>query len=132
MRRLLVLLAFAAAPVAVAQTAAPAGAAVSSDTLAARAARAEAFFFDGKTADLRALADSAMAAAMTDEMHQTILGQLLGLGGASATGEWTTTEIQGLMAYRRAYTVGPVSAVFVVVFNAEGRIAGLSIQPAEG
>ena len=126
-----------AAPVALAQTPAPATApamadTVASDTLSARAARAEAFFFGGKSADLRALSDSAFAAAITDEAHQAFLGQILGMGGADASGEWAATTMQGMKAYRRPYTISGQDAMFVVVFNAEGKIAGLALAPAEG
>lgn len=133
--RFLSLAAFAlAAPVAFAQSpAAPMAPAVadtvSSDTLSARAVRAEAFFFGGKSADLRALSDSAFAAAITDEAHQGFLGQILGMGGADASGAWTATTMQGMKAYRRPYTLAGQDALFVVVFNPEGKIAGLALAP---
>jgi hypothetical protein len=137
MRRLLLLASLAvAAPVALAQTpvAVPAtpAAAVSSDTLAARAGRAEGFFFGGNSASLRALSDSTFSAALTDEAHQGFLLQLMGMGGATANGEWTAAEMQGMQAYRRPYTLAGMNALFVVVFNAEGKIAGLALTPAEG
>lgn len=102
---------------------------VSSDTLAARSIRAEAFFFDGKSAELRALADSEFSAMLTDEAHSAFLMQIMTLGGADATGEWEALEFQGMKAYRRPYTLAGMAARFVVVFNADGQIAGLALAP---
>ena len=102
---------------------------VSSDTLAARSIRAEAFFFDGKSAELRALADSAFSAMLTDEAHSAFLMQIMNFGGAGASGAWEAVEVQGMKAYRRPYTLAGMAARFVVVFNADGQIAGLALAP---
>lgn len=102
---------------------------VSSDTLVARSVRAEALFFGGKSAELRAMADSAFAAMLTDEGHAAVVEQLLTLGGADAVGDWTPFEVEGMKAYRRPYTVAGTPARFVVVFDADGKIAGLVLAP---
>lgn len=134
MRRLLLLSAVALAPVAVhAQTAtAPTpAAALPSDSLAARAAHAEALFFGGKTADIRAMADSTFASILTDERHQAALTQVAFLGASTPNGEWTTFDARGRHGFRRAYTVGSQAATFVVVFHGDGRIGGMAFQPAQ-
>lgn len=133
MRRLLLLAALAAAPAAVhAQTAPSPAPAVSADSLAARAVRAETFFFAGKSADLRALSDSAFAAALTDEGHQQILAQVALMGGALPAGDWSTFDVPGMAGYRRPYTLSGQPAAFLVVFAPDGRIAGLALRPGEG
>lgn len=124
----------AAAAFAQATPAAPVVSAVPSDTLAARAARAETFFLQGKSADLRALSDSTFASMLTDEAHAGFLAQLMEAGGADATGEWGVTQVQGQTAYRRPYRLGAVPQPFAlyVVFNAEARIAGMALVPDQG
>lgn len=123
-----------AVPAAVAQTTPPAPvvtsvSAVPSDSLLARAGRAEAAFLAGRSAELRALSDSAFLAALTDEAHQQVLGQITLAGGVEPTGDWEAFEVQGMQAYRRPYALAGMGATFLVVFDAEGRVAGLAIRP---
>lgn len=134
MRRFALLAVLFAAPLAVqAQTTpAPPTTSVPTDTLAARAVRAEGHFFAGRSADLRALADSAFSAAFSDDGHRQILAQVAQLGLAFPTGGWDTFEVQGMAGYRRAYTLGSHAATFLVVFDADGRVAGLALRPDQG
>lgn len=126
MRRSLLALAavLAGAPAATAQ--------ISTDTLRARAARVEAHFFAGRTAALRAMADSALAAKITDGMHEAVLLQLVAAPDLAATGDWdVTTDEAGRVAFVHPYRIAGQARAFVVVFDESGRMANLLMRPAE-
>lgn len=126
MRRSLLALAavLAGAPAASAQ--------VSTDTLRARAARVEAHFFAGRTAALRAMADSALAPKITAAMHEAVLLQLVAAPDLAATGDWdVTTDEVGRLAFVHPYRIAGQARAFVVVFDEAGRMANLLMRPAE-
>lgn len=128
MRRLLALLALASAGPAAAQV--PAFA--STDTLLARARRVEAHFFAGRTAAIRAMSDSALAAKITDALHEAVLLQLVAAPDLAATGDWdVTTDEVGRLAFVHPYRIAGQARAFVVVFDEAGRMANLLMRPAE-
>lgn len=126
MRRSLLALAavLAGAPAATAQ--------ISTDTLRVRAERVEAHFFAGRTAALRAMADSALAAKITDALHEAVLLQLVAAPDLAATGDWdVTTDEVGRLAFVHPYRIAGQARAFVVVFDEAGRMANLLMRPAE-
>ncbi|MBE2187564.1 MAG: hypothetical protein IAE99_12400 [Rhodothermales bacterium] len=119
--------------VAAALLAAPrASAQVPLDTLRARAVRVEAHFFAGRTAALRAMADSALATKITDAMHEAVLLQLVAAPDLAATAEWdVTTDEAGRLALVRPYRIAGQARAFVVVFDEAGRMVNLLMRVAE-
>lgn len=103
---------------------------VPTDTLLARARRTEAHFFAGRTSALRAMADSALAARITDAAHEAILLRLVQAPDLAPTADWDVTTVDGRLAYRRPYRVAGAPLELVVVFDEAGRTVNLLMREA--